>query len=177
MPYFACLIGHNALLLSLGPGMLLRSVEKKMNASENEVIQQALAILDAHLKDKGVELTSPGAVRSYLRLQLEREEHEVFAVVFLDTKHRVLEFSPMFHGTIDSASVYPREVVKKALSLNASGVIFCHNHPSGNSTPSYADRQLTIRLKEILAVVDIKVLDHFVVGHAEISSFAELGFI
>jgi DNA repair protein RadC len=148
-----------------------------MQASEIKVIQQALAILDAHLKIKGVQLESPESVRTYLRLQLEQEQREVFAVLFLDTKHRVLQFNRMFVGTIDQAAVYPREVVKAGLSLNASAAIVCHNHPSGDSTPSLADRQLTKKLQEALALVDIRLLDHFVIGHAEAFSFAESGWI
>lgn len=148
-----------------------------MQASEIKVIQQALAILDAHLKIKGVQLGSPESVRTYLRLQLEQEQREVFAVLFLDTKHRVLQFNRMFVGTIDQAAVYPREVVKAGLSLNASAAIVCHNHPSGDSTPSLADRQLTKKLQEALALVDIRLLDHFVIGHAEAFSFAESGWI
>lgn len=148
-----------------------------MQASELEVIDQALAILDSRLRTKGAALESPEAVRAYLRLQLEQEQCEVFAVLFLDTRHRVLKFSRMFTGTVDQAAVYPREVVKAGLSLNASAAIVCHNHPSGDATPSHADRQLTVRLKEVLGLVDIRLLDHFVIGHGETTSFAENGWI
>ncbi|WP_107329174.1 RadC family protein [Metapseudomonas otitidis] len=148
-----------------------------MQASELEVIRQALAILDNSLKAKGVSLTSPEDVRSFLRLHLEREESEVFAVLFLDSQHRLLEFVRMFSGTIDGAHVYPREVVKAGLARNAAAAIISHNHPSGYSQPSHADRQLTSRLKEALALVDIRLIDHLVVGHNEIASFAELGWI
>jgi DNA repair protein RadC len=148
-----------------------------MQTVELEVIQHALAILGSHLKSKGNALESPDAVRSYLRLQLEQEESEVFAVLFLDTKHRVLQFVRMFTGTIDQAAVYPREVVKAGLTLNASAAIVCHNHPSGDSTPSHADRQLAVRLKDALGLVDIRLLDHFVIGHCETTSFAEKGWI
>lgn len=148
-----------------------------MQAFELEIIQQALAILDSHLKTKGEAMQSPGEVASYLRLQLEQEPCEVFAVLFLDTQHRLLQFVRMFTGTIDQATVYPREVVKAGLALNASAAIICHNHPSGDSTPSHADRQLTVRLKEALALVDIRLLDHFVIGHGETTSFNEMGWI
>ncbi len=148
-----------------------------MQASELEVIKQALAILDVHLKSKGEALQSPGAVRSYLRLQLEQEQCEVFAVLFLDTKHRVLQFVRMFTGTIDQATVYPREVVKAGLTLNASAAIVCHNHPSGDSTPSNSDRQITVRLKDALGLVGIRLLDHFIIGHGETTSFSEMGWI
>ena len=148
-----------------------------MQAFELEIIQQALAILDSHLKTKGEAMQSPGEVASYLRLQLEQEQCEVFAVLFLDTQHRLLQFVRMFTGTIDQATVYPREVVKAGLAHNASAAIICHNHPSGDSTPSHADRQLTVRLKEALALVDIRLLDHFVIGHGETTSFNEMGWI
>lgn len=148
-----------------------------MQAFELEIIQQALAILDSHLKTKGEAMQSPGEVASYLRLQLEQAQCEVFAVLFLDTQHRLLQFVRMFTGTIDQATVYPREVVKAGLALNASAAIICHNHPSGDSTPSHADRQLTVRLKEALALVDIRLLDHFVIGHGETTSFNEMGWI
>lgn len=148
-----------------------------MNEQEKAVIQEALAILDRHMKEPGVALTAPGLVRAYLRLKLERREAEVFAVIFMDNQHRVIEFVEMFQGTIDSASVYPREVVKKALQLNAAACILTHNHPSGISEPSQADIMLTRRLKESLALVDIRVLDHLVVGKAEITSLAERGLI
>ena len=148
-----------------------------MQDFELKVIAQALSILDSHLKSKGELLTSPQEVRTFLRLHLEREEREVFAVLFLDTRHRLIEFQRMFFGTIDSASVYPREVVKAALQLNSSCVVFAHNHPSGDPTPSHADRQLTARLKSALELVDVRVLDHIVIGHAASESFAEKGWI
>ncbi|MBA6068086.1 RadC family protein [Pseudomonas mosselii] len=148
-----------------------------MQQFERDVIQQALSILDSHLKTKGAALQSPEAVRDFLRLQLEQEESEVFAVLYLDSQHRLLAFKRMFNGTIDSAAVYPREVVKAGLALNASAAIICHNHPSGDATPSNADRQLTVRLKDALALVDIRLVDHMVVGHKQIVSFAEQGWI
>jgi len=148
-----------------------------MEQSELDVIQHALAILDSHLKTKGVALQSPATVRAFLRLELEREESEVFAVLFLDTRHRLIEFVRMFNGTIDSAAVYPREIVKTGLALNAAALIICHNHPSGDSTPSHQDRQLTVRLKDALALVSIRLLDHLVIGHGEVTSFAEMDWI
>ena len=104
-------------------------------------------------------------------------EHEVFAVLFLDTQHRLIEYSELFRGTIDSASVYPREVLKEALRLNAAAVIVSHNHPSGNPEPSAADKSLTKRLREALAMVDVRVLDHIIVGGTETTSFAEQGLL
>ena len=104
-------------------------------------------------------------------------EHEVFAVLFLDTQHRLIEYAEMFRGTIDSASVYPRELVKEALRLNAAAVIVSHNHPSGNPEPSRADEVLTQRLKEALALVDVRTLDHIIVAGGSTISFAERGLI
>ncbi|WP_462380586.1 RadC family protein [Pseudomonas sp. Marseille-QA0892] len=122
-------------------------------------------------------LESPQAVRDYLKAQLRHEPHEVFGCLFLDSKHRVLAFEVLFRGTIDSASVYPRQVVKRALSHNAAALILTHNHPSGVSEPSQADRVLTQRLKDALGLIDVRVLDHFIVGDGEPLSMAELGWM
>lgn len=122
-------------------------------------------------------LESPQAVRDYLKAQLRHEPHEVFGCLFLDSKHRVLAFEVLFRGTIDSASVYPRQVVKRALSHNAAALILTHNHPSGVSEPSQADRILTQRLKDALGLIDVRVLDHFIVGDGEPLSMAELGWM
>jgi len=119
---------------------------------------------------------SPEETRQFLATQLGSYPHEVFACLFLDNRNRVIAFEKMFHGTIDGASVYPREVVKLALKNNAAATIFAHNHPSGVAEPSQADEQITQRLKEALALVDIRVLDHFVVGD-EVVSFAERGLL
>lgn len=122
-------------------------------------------------------LQNPAATKQFLRLHLGREEQEVFCALFLDSQHRIIAFERMFLGTIDGASVYPREVVKKALQRNAAALIFAHNHPSGVAEPSTADRQITRRLTEALALVDIRVLDHIVVGGMETVSFAERGLL
>lgn len=126
---------------------------------------------------RGTALTSPGAVRQFLRSRMAHLPHEVFACLFLDNQHRVVTFEELFRGTLDSASVYPREVVKRALACNAAAVILTHNHPSGVAEPSQADQMLTRRLKEALALVDIRVLDHLVVGDGEPVSFAERGLL
>lgn len=122
-------------------------------------------------------LESPQAVRDYLKARLRHEPHEVFACLFLDAKHRVLAFEALFHGSIDSASVYPRQVVKRALAHNAAALILAHNHPSGVAEPSQADRQLTRRLTDALALVDVRVLDHFIVGDGEPLSMMEYGWM
>ncbi len=122
-------------------------------------------------------LESPQQVRDYLKARLRHEPHEIFGCLFLDTRHRVLAFEALFHGTIDGASVYPRQVVKRALAHNAAAVILTHNHPSGIAEPSQADRLLTTRLKDALALVDVRVLDHFIVGDGEPLSMAEYGWL
>ena len=114
---------------------------------------------------------------SYLKLHLAQQEHEVFGVIFLDAKHRVLAFEVLFHGSIDGASVYPRQVVKRSLAHNAAAAIFVHNHPSGCTEPSQADRVLTARLKEALALIEVRVLDHFIVGEGHPLSLAEYGWL
>ncbi len=122
-------------------------------------------------------LEGPQAVRNYLKAMLRHEPHEVFACLFLDSKHKVLAFEKLFTGSINSASVYPRQVVKRALSHNAAALILCHNHPSGSTQPSQADRQLTYRLREALALVEVQVLDHVIVGEGEPLSMAEYGWM
>lgn len=122
-------------------------------------------------------LESPQAVRDYLKARLRHEPHEMFGCLFLDSRHRVLAFEILFHGTIDGASVYPRQVVKRALAHNAAALILTHNHPSGVAEPSQADRQLTLRLKDALALIDVRVLDHFIVGDGEPLSMAEHGWM
>ncbi len=122
-------------------------------------------------------LSSPQAVRDYLRLALEARPHEVFMVLCLDAQNRLIARDELFRGTLTQTSVYPREVVKLALARNAAAVIFAHNHPSGVAEPSRADELLTSALKQALALVEIKVLDHFVVGRGAIVSFAERGLL
>jgi len=122
-------------------------------------------------------LASPADTRAYLAARLKAHPHEVFACLFLDNRHRVIAFEEMFRGTIDGAAVHPREVVRRALAHNAAAVILAHNHPSGVAEPSQADRALTRRLQDALGLVDIRVLDHFVVGDGEVASFAERGLL
>jgi DNA repair protein RadC len=127
--------------------------------------------------DRGAALSSPQSVRDYLRLKLYGKAHEVFAAVFLDAQNRVLGVEELFRGTLTQTSVFPREIVKRALHYNAAAVIFAHNHPSGVAEPSRADEVLTQTLKHTLALVDVKVLDHFVVGGDAAMSFAERGLL
>jgi DNA repair protein RadC len=125
----------------------------------------------------GDALASPGAVRDYLRLTLENRAREAFVAVLLDAQHRVIAQEELFQGTLTQASVYPREIVKCAMRHNAAAVIFAHNHPSGIAEPSQADQTLTETLKRALALVDVRVLDHFVIGRGAVTSFAERGLI
>jgi len=143
-------------------------------------LQAALEMARRHLGEsleRGKPLSDPAGTRAYLKAQLRDRRYEVFAVLHLDNRHRVIAFEELFRGTIDGASVHPREVVRQALKHNAAAVIFAHNHPSGVAEPSDADRHLTQRLKDALGLVDIRVLDHFVVGDGEVASFAERGWL
>lgn len=144
------------------------------------LLQAVLEMARRHLAERlrrDSALESPQAVRDYLKALLRHEPHEVFGCLFLDAKHRVLAFEALFQGSIDSASVYPRQVVKRALAHNAAALILTHNHPSGVAEPSQADRLLTQRLKEALALVDVRVLDHFIVGDGDPLSMAEYGWL
>jgi DNA repair protein RadC len=144
--------------------------------NEDQIIQQALDILAARAK-QGDNLSSPQVVRDWLRLKLGGVEHEEFAVIFLNSQNEVIEFEIMFRGTLTQTSVYPREVVKAALHHNSAAVILAHNHPSGTTEPSQADRWLTDQLKAALGLVDVKVIDHFIVTADSYLSFAERGFV
>jgi len=143
-------------------------------------LQAVLEMGRRHLDEellRGEPLTSPTATRRYLRACLRDRPYEVFACLYLDNRHRVLAFDELFRGTIDGASVYPREVVKAALRHNAAAVILAHNHPSGVAEPSRADTRLTDRLRDALGLVDVRVLDHVIVGDGEPMSFAERGLL
>ncbi|MCK5859303.1 MAG: DNA repair protein RadC [Abyssibacter sp.] len=140
------------------------------------VLEMARRHLASELKDQAG-ITDARSAFAYLQAQLADRPHEVFCALFLDTRHRVITFEELFRGTIDGASVYPREVVKTALQHNAAAVILAHNHPSGIAEPSQADRHLTNRLRDALALVDIRVLDHVVIGQGEPVSFAERGWL
>lgn len=151
-----------------------------LGAAKYVQLQAVIEMAQRALREKignGTMLDSPRAVRDYLRLKLQGRPHEVFAGVFLDAQNRVLAVEELFRGTLTQTSVYPREVVKRALHYNAAALIFAHNHPSGLAEPSRADEMLTTALKQSLALVDVKVLDHFVVGGDSAMSFAERGLL
>ncbi len=147
-----------------------------MTKTGHDIIQQAIALLACEIRATDT-LADPNAVKDYLRLKLAPKDHEVFAVVFLDAQNRVIECEEMFRGTLTQTSVYPREVVRSAMKHNCAAVVFSHNHPSGSATPSRADEMLTQTLKQALALVDVRVLDHLVVTAGEVLSMAERGLI
>ena len=188
----------------VGPGSLVRpvhppteSIETTMNLTdqvraepaaryrlkrvpldeEETILRQAMAILAKRLKKPAAALTSPDETRAYLKLRLAGLEHEVFGLIWLDNRHRVLIVEELFHGTLDGASVHPREVVKRALRHNAAAVICYHNHPSGNADPSQADVRITQRVKDALALIEVRVIDLLIIGDGEPSSFLERGLL
>ena len=164
---FAALLESKFRIKGIGPAK---------RAQFEAALEIARRTLEARLREKPA-LTSPGAVRDYLRLTLGQRPHEVFVCLWLDAQHRVIEMEESFRGTLTQTSVYPREIVKAALARNAAAVIFAHNHPSGAAQPSQADELLTRNLKEALALVDVKVLDHFIVAGTQAISFAERGLL
>lgn len=149
----------------------------RRSAAANRTIQSAVRILEEELATYGPVLCGPGAVRKYLQLKIGPLEHEVFMAIWLTANNNVIEIEQMFRGTITMTAVYPREVVKSALRHNAAAVIFAHNHPSNIVEPSGTDQALTRELKQALALVDVKVLDHFVIGAGAAMSFAERGIL
>ena len=150
----------------------------RARADEDVLIRQAMAILERRMRrvQDPQTLSSPDLAQRYLQLRLGTLEHEVFGLLWLDNKHRVLAIEELFRGTIDGASIHPREVVKSGLRTNAVAAIAWHNHPSGDSTPSQADRQVTVRQSDSLALVEIRLLDHVIVGEACLS-MAEQGLL
>lgn len=144
--------------------------------SESQVLQWAHVILEDQFK-RSHYFTNPDATRAYLQSSLAISEREQFALLLLDSQHGLLHCEVIFQGTIDSAAVYPREIVKSALAHNAAAVILAHNHPSGHPEPSEADKQITNKIVDALKVVDIRVLDHFIIGGSNIVSLAERGLI
>ncbi|MCP4304203.1 MAG: DNA repair protein RadC [bacterium] len=151
-------------------------VEQLSKPEADQLIRRALTVLEQRHRP-GQVLSSPEDTRAYLRLKLGERKAEVFGIVFLDNRHRIIADELMFQGTIDGASVHPRIVVQRALEINAAATLLYHNHPSGVAEPSMADETLTRRLKTALALVDIRVLDHLVVSAGESVSFAEKGLL
>jgi len=145
-------------------------------ATAGEIIAAARRAM-THRVRRGMAMDSPRAVREFLAIKLGALEHELFAVLLLDTRHRLIDYVELFRGTIDGASVHPREVVKLALARNAAALVLAHPHPSGAAEPSHADELITRRLREALALVDIRVLDHIIVAGGQAISFAECGLL
>ncbi len=157
-------------------GLYVRDVAGQYQPASLEVVKTAAFSLAEQCLAHGMALTSTKIAEDALKLRLAFKRHEVFAVVFLDSQHRIIECVEMFNGTVDFASVYPREVAFQALKFNAAAVIFAHNHPSGGCIPSQADKSITQQLMRALALFDIKVLDHLVIGE-QVYSFAQHGLI
>jgi DNA repair protein RadC len=153
-----------------------KGLGKAKYAQLQAVLEMSRRYLREEIAGRDV-LTSPEATRQYLKSRLRAYQHEVFACLFLDNRHRIIEYKELFRGTIDGASVHPREVAREALRCNAAAVIFAHNHPSGVAEPSQADLRITQRLKETLDLVEVRVLDHIVIGEGEGTSFAERGLL
>ena len=160
-----------------GMGCASHSYRRHLYARDLATIEKALSILRGWMTEDRSVFDSPDTVKSYLRLHLGAEPVEHFAVIFLDARNRAVAFERMFTGTLVQTSVYPREVVQAALRHNASAVILAHNHPSGHCEPSAADRAITKRLKEVLAMVEVRVVDHLVVSASQGTSMAQLGQI
>ncbi len=145
--------------------------------AEMKTIEKAEKILKREAEGIECYLSNPDAVRRYLRMALQHLQAEEFHCIFLNAQHGVIAMEKLFSGTIDASSVYPREVVKRSLSLNAANVIFAHNHPSGCAEPSQADNRITLKLRDALAMVDIRTLDHIIIGSKEVTSMAERGLL
>ena len=155
--------------------MILEASGEYRPATPKEILAAAKSAV-GYIYGRGSEFSSPDACRAYLTAKLAGRENECFAVLFLDNRNRLIEYREMFYGTIDASAVYPREVLKAALELNAAALILAHNHPSGDTTPSMADQRITARLKDVMGMVEIRVLDHFIVGR-DVLSFAERGLL
>jgi len=145
-------------------------------ATAQDIFERAQALMAQRFRAGTPVLSSPSKTREFLRLRLGVLDYEVFSALFLTSRHRLIEYVELFRGTIDGASVHPREIVKEALSRNAAAVVICHGHPSGDPTPSRADELVTQRLKEALSLVDIRLLDHLIVGNT-VLSLAEMGLM
>jgi DNA repair protein RadC len=143
----------------------------------NPVIDEAIRILEDSARYNPYIISSPDDTRNFLRLKLANKEHEVFSVMFLDNRHQLIEFEEMFRGTIDGASVYPREVIKRCFELNAAAIIIAHNHPSGITEPSRSDESITLSIKAVCDLMGIRLLDHLIVSKTEATSLAERGVI
>lgn len=151
--------------------------EQNQKLDGETLVREAINYLESQLRKPGEALTSPQMTRTYLRARLLNRRYEHFAALLLDNRHRVIAYRELFHGSIDSAHVHPRNVVKQALDDHAAAVIIAHNHPSGVADPSQADLAITRRLRDALGLMDIRLLDHFIIGDTEVVSLAERGLV
>ncbi|WP_454868453.1 RadC family protein [Pseudomonas farris] len=159
------------------PTITSSTIENSPKHQDDLLIVQAISVLEQRMFKRGPYLERPQDVRHYLRLQLAGETQEVFSALFLDSRHRVVAYEPLFYGTIDSVSVYPRRILQRALEHHCAAIILAHNHPSGDSNPSQCDKEITKVLKDLLSKMNVRLLDHFIIGEGEPYSFAEAGFI
>ena len=157
------------------PAKNIEPIVTPMMSEDDRIIADAIARLKKKLVRNGQAFTSPERAKKFAYLKLAKKEHEVFAVLHLDTQNRLLDYEELFRGTINAASVYPRELAKSCLEKNTAAVLLVHNHPSGECQPSQADVRITTRIKEALILLDVRVIDHLVVGNKEVYSFAEAG--
>lgn len=156
--------------------LYVREGQEYREAKAQDVFERAQALMAQRFRVGAPVMDAPKRTAEFLKLKLGTLDHEIFSVMFLDNRHRLIEYVELFRGTIDGASVHPREVVKEALARNAAALICCHGHPSGDPSPSMADQQVTLRLKEALALLDIRLLDHFIIGNS-VFSMAERGMV
>jgi DNA repair protein RadC len=171
---------HKGLINLLAADLKRFSASRGLGDAKYAQLQAALEMSRRYLRERlerEASLNSPEQTRNYLQSRLRSYPYEVFACLFLDNRHRVIEYEELFRGTIDGTSVHPREVVRRALHHNAAAAILAHNHPSGVTEPSSADTRITQRLKEALALVDVRLLDHFIIGDGVPTSLAELGML
>jgi DNA repair protein RadC len=148
-----------------------------LTIAEEKLIAHAIACLEARYLVKKEAITSPQETRAYFKLKLDSLKAEIFACLYLDNRHQVLGYEELFQGTIDGTSIHPREVVRRVIEMGAAAVIFAHNHPSGMTEPSQADLRITQRLKEALALIEVRVLDHLIIGEGDGVSLAERGLL
>ncbi len=162
---------------SLDSSLLVRDAHGSYRpATTEQILEAARQAVDRKMR-RGADVGSPADVKAYLCAKLAGLEHEVFAMLFLDNRHRLIEYMELFRGTVDGASVYAREVLKEVLRFNAAAVILAHNHPSGHAEPSAADRAMTRHLREALALIEVRTLDHIIVAGGATTSFAERGLL
>ena len=172
----ACNSQEAAIYLVPQPAQTRKAKREAKRESDDGIVRRALAIVGRRLSERSV-FATPDAVKAYCTFHLAKLDHEVFGVLFLDVQNRLIDYEPMFRGTLTQTSVYPREVVLAALTHKASAVVLTHNHPSGTVQPSRADEALTQTLKTALALIDVRVLDHVIVAPGEALSMAERGLL